>query len=791
MMRFLLGGLLAFLFAADGHAATDAQNAGQWLGSAQKTIRDIKRTLRNFDVAKGDRNALQELQGPLPDLRSRSQICIDEQGRERDRLNQDLKSITGEGAGSVQAGRQTRAEIKGQIDQAEKRLISCQALMIEITSMDQRLKRLQTEVLSGFLFSHEDNIWSAAVKSLSSPMDWAERGKVYVESRLQIVLMSALSSLWLIVAVVASGTIGYWLGRRLQFVAATAVGDDMTARLYRSVCFRMGRRFMPLSVLSAVAGVMYFGNPSERLPLTVSVILGVVVYMLVSAAARILLHPKREQDYILSLPYDKATALYNRLQVLLLLGLVWGVSWISDAQEVFMDYQWGVIRSVFLTLAIVNLLVLLFFLRRASGLLGNPVLRLLVALTLVFALTADYIGYRNLSTFVVSGLLSTMLLAIGIWIVNALFQDLFDGLDDGRYAWQSQIRGRLGLARGEHFPGLLWLRLIIALIAWGGFGVALVNVWGYANQGWVWLYQFMTQGFQIGSIQIMPLQWAFGLAVFALLLTLVRWLRQDVLQKWIGRSRLDRGAREAVVTIAGYIGVMISALVGLSLAGFNFTNLAIIAGALSVGIGFGLQNIVNNFVSGIILLFERPIRTGDWIVVGETEGYVRRISIRSTQIETFDRMDVIVPNSDLISSQVKNWMLTDPWGRVVIPVGVAYGSDVNKVKEVLLGVANAHPLVMSDGLRVSAPVVLFREFSDSSLNFELRCFIRDVEKRLHVSSDLNFAIDAAFREAGIEIPFPQRDLHLRSIDPRIRFNPLAPDQGGSGRTPGRGTLAPE
>ncbi|MBI1194228.1 MAG: mechanosensitive ion channel [Gammaproteobacteria bacterium] len=769
MMRYLLAALLACLFAADVGAATNPSDAPQWLEPAQKDIQNIKRELRDFDVRTGDRRALQDWQKPIPDLKTKTQACIDQQGAERDRLNQDLKSITGEDAGSAAAGKQTRAEIKAQLTQTEKRLIGCQALMIEIASVDQKLKRLQTEMLSGFLLSREAGLWSTAIQSLSSPLDWAERGQVYLESRLQIVLMSAQRSIRLVVAVLISWVTGYYVGQRLQAIAKKTAGDDMTARLYRAVCYRLGRRISLLFVLGAIAGVLYFDNPSGHLPLTVSAILGIMAYMIASAAARILLHPRHEQDYILTLPYDKATALYRRLQFLLVLGLVWGVSWISDAEEVFMDYQWGVIRSVFLTLAIVNLLGLLFFLRRASGLLGNPLLRLLAALVLAAALVADYIGYRNLATFIVSGLLLTALLAIGIWIVNALFQDLFDGLDDGRYAWQAKVRERLGLAKDEHVPGLIWLRLIVAVVAWAVFGVALVNVWGYTNQGWLWLYQFTTRGFEIGSLHIMPLQWAFGLAVFALLLTLVRWLRQDVLQRWIGRSRLDRGAREAVITIAGYVGVMISALVGLSLAGFNFTNLAIIAGALSVGIGFGLQNIVNNFVSGIILLFERPIRTGDWIVVGETEGYVRRISIRSTQIETFDRMDVIVPNSDLIASQVKNWMLTNPWGRVRVPVGVAYGSDVEKVKEILLAVANAHPLVMTDGIRVSEPVVLFQAFGESSLDFELRCFIRDVEKRLHVTSDLNFAIDAAFRKAGVEIPFPQRDLHLRSVDPGIRF----------------------
>jgi len=195
-------------------------------------------------------------------------------------------------------------------------------------------------------------------------------------------------------------------------------------------------------------------------------------------------------------------------------------------------------------------------------------------------------------------------------------------------------------------------------------------------------------------------------------------------------------------------------------AGLDLSNLALIAGALSVGIGFGLQNVVNNFVSGLILLFERPIRRGDWILVGSTEGRVYRISIRSTQIRTFDRSDVVVPNSELISGQVTNWTLRDPIGRVRVPVGVAYGSDLKRVMEILLGVAAAQPLVLADAT-AAAPTVLFLAFGESALNLELRFFVADINQRLSVLSEVNYAIEAAFREAGIEIPFPQRDLHLR------------------------------
>ena len=262
----------------------------------------------------------------------------------------------------------------------------------------------------------------------------------------------------------------------------------------------------------------------------------------------------------------------------------------------------------------------------------------------------------------------------------------------------------------------------------------------------------------------MPIKIAFGILLFGTIVVLSRVIKSRLSRNSVVLSRLEPSARETLVTITGYIGFTIALLIGLSLAGIGFQNLAIVAGALSVGIGFGLQNIVNNFGSGIILLFERPIRRGDWVIVGGTEGFVKNINVRSTEIETWDRSDVIVPNSEFISSQVTNWTLSNAFGRVIVPVGVAYGSDTQKVKDILLEVAENNPQVMQKNnfFNIPEPVVLFTAFGSSSLDFELRCFVRDVKKRRLAQSEINFEIDRLFRENDIEIPFPQRDLHIRS-----------------------------
>ena len=243
---------------------------------------------------------------------------------------------------------------------------------------------------------------------------------------------------------------------------------------------------------------------------------------------------------------------------------------------------------------------------------------------------------------------------------------------------------------------------------------------------------------------------------------------------------MEPSARDALVTTFGYVAIALSIIIALSVAGIKFTNLAIIAGALSLGIGFGLQNIVNNFISGLIMLVERPVRAGDWIVVGTTEGYVKDISIRTTTIQTFDRADVIVPNSDLISGQVTNWTLRSQWGRIKVPVGVAYGSDTAMVKAILLEIVSNHDEVIKGNPNLPDPAVLFIGFGDSALKFEVRAFISKIEQFWNVISDINFAIDAAFREHGIVIPFPQRDLNFGGplqIEPDSKGAGAPPDSG--------------
>jgi small-conductance mechanosensitive channel len=240
------------------------------------------------------------------------------------------------------------------------------------------------------------------------------------------------------------------------------------------------------------------------------------------------------------------------------------------------------------------------------------------------------------------------------------------------------------------------------------------------------------------------------------------------------RLPLQRGLPYAISTVTYYVLLLLVALAGLSAAGIELNKFTVLTGALGVGLGFGLQNIVNNFVSGLILLFERPIHVGDTVDVGGLVGIVRRIGARSCTVVTFQGAEVIVPNNNLLSNQVINWTLSSQWRRVDVPVRVAYGTDPERVIKLLVGVAESHPGVLLE----RPPVALFMGFGESSLNFELRFWSAWQDTWLQLQSDVTVAVAKALGEAGIEIPFPQRDLHVRSIDAPLAERGMRPTSAG-------------
>jgi potassium efflux system protein len=223
-------------------------------------------------------------------------------------------------------------------------------------------------------------------------------------------------------------------------------------------------------------------------------------------------------------------------------------------------------------------------------------------------------------------------------------------------------------------------------------------------------------------------------------------------------TSIDPGTRHAIFTLCQYAVIAIGLTMLLNVLDVDWAKFGWIAAALSVGLGFGLQEVVANFVCGLILLFERPIRVGDVVTIETTTGTVTKIHMRATTITNWDRQDLVVPNKNLITGTILNWTLSAPLTRVVIPVGVAYGSDTEEARQILVEIAHDHPLILED----PPPTASFEQFADSSLNLILRAYLPDLDNRLSTITELHTEIDKRFAAAGIEIAFPQRDLHLRS-----------------------------
>ncbi|MEM7423855.1 MAG: DUF3772 domain-containing protein [Pseudomonadota bacterium] len=288
---------------------------------------------------------------------------------------------------------------------------------------------------------------------------------------------------------------------------------------------------------------------------------------------------------------------------------------------------------------------------------------------------------------------------------------------------------------------------------------ALAMIWGADGTDISAAWTRVLEGFVVGSTRISPVDFVIFAVVFVVGYILTKLLQGILRRAVLPLTRLDTGAQAAALAGVGYVGVVVSALIAISTTGLDLSNIAIVAGALTVGIGFGLQNIVNNFVSGIILLIERPIKTGDWVEISGVHGTVQQVNVRSTAIQTFDRSTMFVPNADLISGTVTNWTHGNSQGRIIVRVGVSYGSDARRVEKILLDIARGHAML----LRRPEPYVIFAGFGDSSLDFEIRGVLRDVNWILNVGSDLRFSIYERFTEEGIEIPFAQSDITIRNL----------------------------
>ncbi len=392
------------------------------------------------------------------------------------------------------------------------------------------------------------------------------------------------------------------------------------------------------------------------------------------------------------------------------------------------------------------------------------------AIALMVGIVANIFGFVDLASLLTVATLASVLLAAGLFVGVEVVTGL------ARLVLHTELAQSLASVRRH--PELLIRRTTqVARLAALAIWAALTLSWFDLLEPMIGVAATVLQTpLSVGSLSIsLGDILVFVLAVWlaALASRLTRFvLEQDVFP----RLALPRGVPGAVSKLSHYVVIGLGLMVAFAAAGIDLSSLALLAGALGVGIGFGLQAIVNNFVSGLILIFERPIQVNDTIELDALKGTVKHIGIRASTVRTFDGAEVIVPNADLISGRVVNWTLSDRLRRIEVAVGVAYGTDPHRVKEILLEVARAQP----KGLEYPEPFVLFQGFGESSLDFFLRFWTSDFENWLKIQSDATYAVHDALDAAGIEIPFPQRTLHIRSSGalPTAEAGPAPEASGG-------------
>ena len=381
-------------------------------------------------------------------------------------------------------------------------------------------------------------------------------------------------------------------------------------------------------------------------------------------------------------------------------------------------------------------------------------------LLLAIALLSGISGNFALAGLLGSGTVRTAFLALAFWLAFSVFRGILLLSLRSKVAMRSPlIRANRDLMYGKISRIVGTLTILIFLIS----VPYLFSVLDPVSSA---VIEAVTTPLSLGALSFSPSDILAFIFLVWLSFQVSRLVCFILDEDFLPRFRLPRGMPAAISHLTQYVILLLGFLIALTAAGFDVGRLTILASAFGVGIGFGLQNVVNNFVSGLILLFERPVHVGDKIQLSQdVAGEVTRIGIRASVVKTVDGADILVPNGNLISNELTNWTLSDRRRRITIPVGVAYGTKPRKVLDILKQLVEGH----SEVLRDPGPTVLFMGFGESSLDFSVRFWVDQFEKGFLVRSDLALAISDALEESGIEIPFPQRDIHLRSVPPGLRL----------------------
>ena len=644
-----------------------------------------------------------------------------------------------------------RKELTDEFNDIDGELKQARVLTVKTDQLGDRVAQKRHALYANELFARS--------ASILDPSFWTE---VYRALPIELRSIEALVDAWsehhtrprwagaalIIVVIIAIVVVltRWWLPRLIGEPSNTRSAKAWAA-LWVFIWFAIRT---PLAGFAALLALTTFGLLTVRLE---QVAQGVVAGMAAAAfghgVARGLLAPEHPHRRLVQEDDETALCFYNHLL------------WASRALGVLIVLQ--VIHKTLFAPLVITVATNALFAATTAAFLVHLVLRLgtikknrgealvaaswahplglLMAVLIGIALVA---GYAGVAAFISLRVIVAAAVFGALFLLLVITQTLFASINEQTPKGQ-MLAENLGIdPRTLGLSGALLSALIRVILIATSF-LLIIGPWEVSTADLFDTVRNIPFGFKIGEIRVSFQAILAAILVLVLLLVLMR-----IIQRWLERELLPRTGLEpslqlSIVTIFGYVGAITAIALALSGLGFDLQKIALIAGALSVGIGFGLQSIVSNFVSGLILLTERPIRVGNSIVVKGEEGWVRRVRVRATEIETFDRASVIIPNSEFITGVVKNWTRANRLGRIVVKVGVSYETDPDRVRDILTDIANAHPQIV----QTPPPAAYLVAFGETQLEFELRCVVAEVEKGLSVRSELHYAIIQKFREAGI------------------------------------------
>ncbi|HEY1780395.1 MAG TPA: DUF3772 domain-containing protein [Roseiarcus sp.] len=763
VLRLLRWIVLALLLTALGRAGAQETHRLD-LDQTRATLTATETALRDKNVDDAGLQALRAqsdalalaLQGAIAALTPRLADSVK-------RLD-ELTPKSGQPAPTTDVAGKDLENEKKRHDRLDANLRAARAMLLEANDLSTRISAARRQLFAQRTFARSSSVlnpqlWTAVEREL--PVD-AEMVRNLTDNWLGAIgerpLLAKIGMAAIVIALALAAAPLGWLARRFVYRERASGAPSRLRRALAAAWIFVLFAALPLAGLGVLAGALDTFNltdPSVRGVID-AVLEAARVLIAVNALGRGMLAPGRAAWRLVPVS-DRAAGILYRLAMML--AAIWAlerlVEPVADAAASF-----NIAVAARGVGALAAAIAISYSMRRlgsqrsgAQGSLPSDVwtpLRTLGWTAALAIFVAALIGYVAFATFLLNQAIYLSLLGSGLFIADIVAQDGIeavlkpDGPIGARFMAMAGLRRNALAQIAVVLQGVARVVVLVVAVA------AVLRPWGVQSQDMFGSLRSAYFGFSLGGVTLSLSSMIGAAIVFAVAIFLTRLIQNWLGSRFLPQTRLDAGVRNSVRTIVGYIGVIVAALLAGAQIGLDVQKLALIAGGLSVGIGFGLQTIANNFVSGLILLWERSIRVGDLIVVGSDQGVVRSINARATEIETFDRGSLIVPNSNFVSGVVKNWVHNDRVGRIIISVNVTYESDVDQVRGLMIDAAKAQDQVLA----IPSPSVLFSEFGDWSLKFNLICFVDDIEQAERTRSDINFEVLRRMREAGLRIAYP-------------------------------------